>query len=746
MKRIIRNIALLGLLLIGAFVYGQKNSISGTHSFLNLDEKGSFKVSIQALPPDGINISGSSFQNIKIEVTDPSKEHQINVRLHSVKWDNELYNGDIAFPKVALKGTKELKLSNDDCLLISKTDKGKLQYLITQAGSGSIKLGFNLRTSGFRCENTQPKEYVLINYSVEIADKKVEEVEKVEDVQAPPVPSPKPPPNPKPKSKPTLDSEPKEPADKIAWEKAEDSNTSSAYNAFISEFPDSKYKDEAQKRSDEITFGLSAGTNPLHRKVTLSNTISPRIDSFSQGVFRIDSSNNNQQEFLVQLPDNINQYYAYITDKSKAKDRQKLEVLLTNIFKASLGKAPQDLTGSWIFKFEGGQKPYFIFLKDKVGIIQNKPLFQTELDEFEVPYPRLIEDLSRGESYTFFIKDGSGQQDASLELEPVVIPAKEFPWLYVAIPGGIILLLIIIGQIRKGQRRKKYQKLKAERELNVDRKTAEKTETEPIADTPKPEKEKVDLVEGKSVATVVRESAQKLEKPVMEKQSSQQGGKFRIKERRSSQYEVEQLANGSTFFAKLLPNKYLPLSIEKLWPDSVVPDVFMSRESIAELDRFVRDQGVSTFSEEEDQLPEIGGLLMGKVAFDQKEEQYYVSIEEFAPIEAAAQDEISLEFSNQSLAKVFSKYEDEHPELALVGWFHTHPGHGLFLSKPDLRIQEGFFTRPYQFAMEMDSKSENLDTGFFTWKNGDRGINNVRHPKAGNRWFAWTEIEKFMRR
>lgn len=88
--------------------------------------------------------------------------------------------------------------------------------------------------------------------------------------------------------------------------------------------------------------------------------------------------------------------------------------------------------------------------------------------------------------------------------------------------------------------------------------------------------------------------------------------------------------------------------------------------------------------------------------------------------------------------------QDLFPELVVVGWFHTHPGHGLFLSPPDLNIQK-HFREPYQFAMEIDSLTENLDTGFFTRRsNGD--MNNTEHLRPGARWFAWTEIEKFTRK
>ena len=47
------------------------------------------------------------------------------------------------------------------------------------------------------------------------------------------------------------------------------------------------------------------------------------------------------------------------------------------------------------------------------------------------------------------------------------------------------------------------------------------------------------------------------------------------------------------------------------------------------------------------------------------------------------------------------------PAMDVIGWFHTHPGHGLFLSNSDLSVQK-HFSQPYQIAMEIDSLTERL--------------------------------------
>ena len=61
-------------------------------------------------------------------------------------------------------------------------------------------------------------------------------------------------------------------------------------------------------------------------------------------------------------------------------------------------------------------------------------------------------------------------------------------------------------------------------------------------------------------------------------------------------------------------------------------------------------------------------------------------------------DELSLlggepfEYSNQQgLAPLVKKVKAEYPDKKIVGWQHTHPGYGIFLSSYDIFIQENFY-------------------------------------------------------
>ncbi len=60
--------------------------------------------------------------------------------------------------------------------------------------------------------------------------------------------------------------------------------------------------------------------------------------------------------------------------------------------------------------------------------------------------------------------------------------------------------------------------------------------------------------------------------------------------------------------------------------------------------------------------------------------------------------------------------DKQFPDLRIVGWYHTHPGHGIFLSEMDIFLHESFFGLPWQTAFVYDPRSG--DEGFFGAEGG----------------------------
>ena len=65
---------------------------------------------------------------------------------------------------------------------------------------------------------------------------------------------------------------------------------------------------------------------------------------------------------------------------------------------------------------------------------------------------------------------------------------------------------------------------------------------------------------------------------------------------------------------------------------------------------------------------------------------------------------------------IFETKEKMYPDKKLVGWQHTHPNYGIFLSSYDLFIQEHTFCFPFQVAYVIDPVRKRR--GFFAWENG----------------------------
>ena len=111
---------------------------------------------------------------------------------------------------------------------------------------------------------------------------------------------------------------------------------------------------------------------------------------------------------------------------------------------------------------------------------------------------------------------------------------------------------------------------------------------------------------------------------------------------------------------------------------------------------------------------EVCGVLVGNVHHDSSGAWLYVehAIEGNHATQRAAQ----VTFTAETWAHIQSIMDREYPEKRILGWYHTHPGFGIFLSPMDVFIQENFFPEPWQAALVYDPKGK--EDGLFLWKGG----------------------------
>jgi proteasome lid subunit RPN8/RPN11 len=111
---------------------------------------------------------------------------------------------------------------------------------------------------------------------------------------------------------------------------------------------------------------------------------------------------------------------------------------------------------------------------------------------------------------------------------------------------------------------------------------------------------------------------------------------------------------------------------------------------------------------------EICGVLVGRPYQD--EQGPYLLIHAAIEGDAAHNHAAQVTFTAQTWAHIQDVMDNKYPDDRIVGWYHTHPGFGIFLSGMDLFIQDNFFNLPWQVAFVYDPKQQ--EQGLFTWQGG----------------------------
>jgi proteasome lid subunit RPN8/RPN11 len=93
-----------------------------------------------------------------------------------------------------------------------------------------------------------------------------------------------------------------------------------------------------------------------------------------------------------------------------------------------------------------------------------------------------------------------------------------------------------------------------------------------------------------------------------------------------------------------------------------------------------------------------------------------VEIRHFLPATETRSAVSSLTFTHDTWAALHREAETRFPDDLVLGWHHTHPGFGIFLSPHDLFIHRHFFREPWQVALVVDPRR--CEFGFFQWRAG----------------------------
>src|SRR5207244_4209522 len=112
---------------------------------------------------------------------------------------------------------------------------------------------------------------------------------------------------------------------------------------------------------------------------------------------------------------------------------------------------------------------------------------------------------------------------------------------------------------------------------------------------------------------------------------------------------------------------------------------------------------------------EIGGLLVGGVRIDGG--RIVVEVTGSLPAEQTDAGPAHLRFTHESWLLLRARREREYPPAIVVGWYHTHPGWGVFLSSHDRALHEQVFAaQPWSIALVIDPVHD--DHSFFWLRQG----------------------------
>jgi proteasome lid subunit RPN8/RPN11 len=108
---------------------------------------------------------------------------------------------------------------------------------------------------------------------------------------------------------------------------------------------------------------------------------------------------------------------------------------------------------------------------------------------------------------------------------------------------------------------------------------------------------------------------------------------------------------------------------------------------------------------------EICGVLIGTM------EPGRTVVEETIAGAGARQAGTHVTFTQETWAHIYEVKDAQYPDHRIVGWYHSHPSFGIFLSDHDLFIHRNFFSDANQIAWVVDPHSD--EEGCFAWQEGE---------------------------
>ena len=180
--------------------------------------------------------------------------------------------------------------------------------------------------------------------------------------------------------------------------------------------------------------------------------------------------------------------------------------------------------------------------------------------------------------------------------------------------------------------------------------------------------------------------------------------------------------------AKRKANKKIPVYDETL-PQNIVEvgenveedkRIYISQSVYKKIHSFTKDKTTN----------ESGGVLVGNVV--EEFGKVHIIIRGFIEAKYCEGTPTTLKFTHESWEYIHRNIDEKYPKYKIVGWIHTHPNFGIFLSEYDKFIQNNYFNEENQIAYVIDP-IQNIE-GFYFWING-----NIEKCKG---FYVFDKVEK----
>ena len=157
--------------------------------------------------------------------------------------------------------------------------------------------------------------------------------------------------------------------------------------------------------------------------------------------------------------------------------------------------------------------------------------------------------------------------------------------------------------------------------------------------------------------------------------------------------------------AKKMPENVLPQNILPVGEHvEENKNIYISQPTYKKIRRFTKDKLTN----------ESGGMLIGSII--EEFGKTNIIVDGFIEAKYCEATPTTLKFTHETWEYVHNEIEKKHTGKKIVGWIHTHPDFGIFLSEYDKFIHQNFFNEDHQIAYVVDP-IQNIE-GLYFWING----------------------------